>query len=267
MAQRITYTAVNWKNRVVQRPRTYTETTNQDGSRTDTPAPGTVVQAGTPINQANLGKMEKGIADCVEAINELDSQNTTDANTMRDFNTRIQNNERAIRDIQDVNEEQSAAIHELKEWEGLDYFETIENAFHGIAVPPDAAGTFIGNGNATITVNGYTRQGQYIDVGFSPSKVAIFVITGDVAAGMSESGLLSLEAGALLKQIKCALIAPGKNYYHSGCGSTYLTSTPQDLLNRGHGGAAVYNTGFVVQYYSGMGVNERSVRYLYHAWR
>ena len=77
MAQRITYVAVNWKNRVVQRPRTYTETTNQDGSRTDTPAPGTVVQAGTPINQANLNKMEKGIVDCVEAINDITGNEQT----------------------------------------------------------------------------------------------------------------------------------------------------------------------------------------------
>lgn len=38
----VSYTRVNWKNRIVQRPRTYTETTNLDGSRTDTPAPGTV---------------------------------------------------------------------------------------------------------------------------------------------------------------------------------------------------------------------------------
>ena len=110
MAQRITYVAVNWKNRVVQRPRTYTETTNQDGSRTDTPAPGTVVQAGTPINQANLNKMEKGIVDCVEAINDITGNEVA---KLKDHENRISNNERAIRDLQDRYEAQSTVIRDL----------------------------------------------------------------------------------------------------------------------------------------------------------
>ena len=47
---------IGWKDHVVQRPRTYTEATNSDGSKTFTPAPGTVIQQGT----AQTGQAAQG---------------------------------------------------------------------------------------------------------------------------------------------------------------------------------------------------------------
>ncbi len=68
----VTYNRTWWKNHIVRRSRTYTEVTNTDGSRTDTPAPGEIFQQGTPLNEANLNNMEQGISDCAGAINNLE---------------------------------------------------------------------------------------------------------------------------------------------------------------------------------------------------
>ena len=48
------YKRTNWKDHVVERPRTYTETSNDDGSKTYTPAPGEILQQGTPQSATNL---------------------------------------------------------------------------------------------------------------------------------------------------------------------------------------------------------------------
>ncbi len=70
----VEYTRVWWKNHIVRRRRTYTEVTNSDGSRTDTPAPGEIFQQGTYLNETNLNQMDKGIADCAEAANDLEER-------------------------------------------------------------------------------------------------------------------------------------------------------------------------------------------------
>lgn len=57
------YDKTNWQDRVVERPRTYTETTNPDGSITLTPAPGTIVQEGTPVNAGAMNHLEAGVWD------------------------------------------------------------------------------------------------------------------------------------------------------------------------------------------------------------
>lgn len=57
------FNPINWKDRIVERPRTYTEVTNPDGSRTDTPAPGEVQEPGTQISATNLNQMDHGIQD------------------------------------------------------------------------------------------------------------------------------------------------------------------------------------------------------------
>lgn len=106
----VNYTKINWVDRVVQRPRTYTETANQDSSVTHTPAPGTVLQAGTPRSAANMDHMDQGIKDCADAINDMESTLQGNQGTLANLNTRIGNNERAISDIQRVNEQQSTNI-------------------------------------------------------------------------------------------------------------------------------------------------------------
>jgi hypothetical protein len=54
----MTYTPTNWQDRIVQKPLTYTMTNNADGTITLTPAPGTVTQAGTPVNATALNNIE-----------------------------------------------------------------------------------------------------------------------------------------------------------------------------------------------------------------
>jgi hypothetical protein len=65
------YIKTVWKDRVVQRPRTYIESANADGSITHVPSEGTVTEAGTPVNASNLNKIE----------NELYRLGTQDATT------------------------------------------------------------------------------------------------------------------------------------------------------------------------------------------
>ncbi len=55
------YIKTNWQDRVVEKPRTYIVIDNPDGTVTLTPAPGAVVQEGTPVNAINLNKVEQGV--------------------------------------------------------------------------------------------------------------------------------------------------------------------------------------------------------------
>ena len=52
---------IGWKDHVVTRPRTYTETVNADGSKTYTAAPGEVLQQGTPQSATNFNAMDEAI--------------------------------------------------------------------------------------------------------------------------------------------------------------------------------------------------------------
>lgn len=70
------YEKTNWTDRVVQKPRTYTMQNNSDGTVTLTPAPGTVTQAGTPVNAANLNKIENELVTLEDEDAELKEEIT-----------------------------------------------------------------------------------------------------------------------------------------------------------------------------------------------
>lgn len=53
------YEPTDWKNREVERPRTFTMQDNSDGTITLIPAEGKVSEPGTPIMAANMNKIEK----------------------------------------------------------------------------------------------------------------------------------------------------------------------------------------------------------------
>ena len=59
------YVPTDWKNREVERPRTFTAVDNPDGTITLVPAEGTISEPGTPIIAVNMNKIEQGIADAV----------------------------------------------------------------------------------------------------------------------------------------------------------------------------------------------------------
>lgn len=52
-----------WKDRIVERPRTFNKIENPDGTITLEPAPGQVIQEGTPVNAENLNLLGKVIDD------------------------------------------------------------------------------------------------------------------------------------------------------------------------------------------------------------
>ena len=56
------YTKTVWTNREVEKPRTFTMVDNGDGTTTLTPAEGTIITAGTPIDAVNMNKIENEIA-------------------------------------------------------------------------------------------------------------------------------------------------------------------------------------------------------------
>lgn len=62
---------ITWKDHVVERPRTYTEATNTDGSKTFTPAPGEVLQQGTPQSATNFNTMDEALQHISIAFDEL----------------------------------------------------------------------------------------------------------------------------------------------------------------------------------------------------
>lgn len=55
------YNRTKWKDHVVERPRTFTEVTNEDGSITHTPAPGETLQQGTPQSARNFNNIEDAL--------------------------------------------------------------------------------------------------------------------------------------------------------------------------------------------------------------
>lgn len=57
------YQPTDWKDRVVEKPRTFTVTNNPDGTITLAPSPGTVVEEGTPVNAVNLNQISQALFD------------------------------------------------------------------------------------------------------------------------------------------------------------------------------------------------------------
>lgn len=65
------YRRTNWRDHVVQRPKTYTETINGDGSKTFTDAPGEIIQPGTPMSATNFNNLEDGLGDVSVSLDVL----------------------------------------------------------------------------------------------------------------------------------------------------------------------------------------------------
>ena len=64
------YVRTVWKNREVERPRTYEKIENPDGTITLIPSEGTIIEEGTPIIAANMNNIEQGIEAAHNAIDE-----------------------------------------------------------------------------------------------------------------------------------------------------------------------------------------------------
>lgn len=62
------YERTVWKNREVERPRTFEKIENPDGTITLVPAEGNIIEPGTPIIAENMNNIEQGIEDAHNAI-------------------------------------------------------------------------------------------------------------------------------------------------------------------------------------------------------
>lgn len=67
----VSYTRINFLDRVVQHSKAYIETENADETIDHTPAPGEIYQQGTKLNANIMNILDKGIDDCAKAINEM----------------------------------------------------------------------------------------------------------------------------------------------------------------------------------------------------
>ena len=63
------YKKTFWKDRIVEKPNTYKQINNPDGTITLQPMFGQVIEQGTPFNAASLNKIEDGIIDVYNHIN------------------------------------------------------------------------------------------------------------------------------------------------------------------------------------------------------
>lgn len=63
------YDKTVWKNREVERPRTFEKIENSDGTITLVPAEGNIIEPGTPIIAENMNNIEQGIEDAHNEIN------------------------------------------------------------------------------------------------------------------------------------------------------------------------------------------------------
>ena len=59
----MTYTKTIWRDQLVERPKTYEFSNNQDGSVTLIESFGNVTELGTPVNATNMNHIENGLAD------------------------------------------------------------------------------------------------------------------------------------------------------------------------------------------------------------
>lgn len=70
------YNPTDWRDRVVERPRTYSLQDNGDGTYTLLPMPGNIIEPGTPVNAGNMNKIEQGIADTSQGLEQHINANT-----------------------------------------------------------------------------------------------------------------------------------------------------------------------------------------------
>ena len=70
----MSYTRTVWVDRIAERPMTFTETINEDGSKTFASAE-KVIKRGTPVNAANMNHIEQGIYDVEKALQKHDMDN------------------------------------------------------------------------------------------------------------------------------------------------------------------------------------------------
>lgn len=65
------YDRTYWKDHVVERPRTFSKVKNSDDTETLNPAPGEIIQQGTPQSATNFNHLEEGLTHYAAAFDML----------------------------------------------------------------------------------------------------------------------------------------------------------------------------------------------------
>ena len=89
---------VGWKDHIVERPRTYKEVLNGDGSKTFTAAPGEILQQGTPQSATNFNHMDEALQHVSIAYDLLQ---TTSQAIIRAMQDEIADYAAQLKDVQD----------------------------------------------------------------------------------------------------------------------------------------------------------------------
>lgn len=76
------YEKLNFKDRIVEKPNTYTVQTNEDGTVTLIPAFGNTLQEGTPINHGSMDHIEEGILELNKNLNNHKTEFTNFKSTV-----------------------------------------------------------------------------------------------------------------------------------------------------------------------------------------
>lgn len=85
------YERTIWKNREVERPRTFEKIENPDGTITLVPAEGNIIEPGTPIIAENMNNIEDGIEEALNTlVNKVDKEDGKGLST-NDYTTAEKN--------------------------------------------------------------------------------------------------------------------------------------------------------------------------------
>ena len=176
------YVKTVWTDRIVERPMTYTETVNSDGSKTFTPAPGEVTEVGTPITASRMNNLEDGVA-----------VNTIDIDTLKTLVSQLA----CPYGIGDYLVTESTQ-HPSDRWLGTMWQKVSGGTFLMAAGDGYNAGTTGGEAQHVLTVNEMPRHSHQIGIrnGGSTPIPQWTPIIGDYAQTNVTGGFLSIpEAG------------------------------------------------------------------------
>ena len=145
---------------MVDRPHTYTETVNQDGTKT-LEAAGDVLQQGSPMSAERLNHMEQGIADAHSAAAQLDTdkvdKETGKGLSSNDYTTAEKNKLAGLSNYDDTAVNNAMVRADSPDEEGFSQLYKTVNG-QRVDIDPKTSG---GSGASVIIITDTTNDKQY----------------------------------------------------------------------------------------------------------
>lgn len=161
----MSYTKNIWQDHIVDRPNTYNETLNEDGTKTLTPA-GNVQQQGTPVNAENLNHIEQGIYDAHE--NKVDKE-TGKGLSSNDYTTAEKNKLAGLSNYDDTAVNNAMVRADAPDADGKSQLYKVENGTR-VNIDPVSSG---GSDSPYI----YLTKEEYEQI--TPVTDQLYWVTGD----------------------------------------------------------------------------------------